>query len=192
MTSFSLNYFLGGSISKYSQTVVIGVQHMDLGGTQTFGPEYSLFSGFVWTLLRDLLPSWSLCMLFPYLGFLKNGAFYCPFTLYRTIQATPVEQVMVTCLMIALWHCDPRWLVCSAKFCLFSLLGTLMNITVSWLVLSSLFFFLRVGFRISVSCLELLWLLAENILNWVKRPKKKNVESRSESTIVYSSVSSCG
>lgn len=42
-------------------------------------------------------------------------------------------------------------------------------------VLSVLFFFflLRLGFQISVSCLELLWLLEENILNWVKRPKQK-------------------
>ena len=81
---------------------------------------------------------------------------------------------------------------------LFTLLGTVMSIIacqamLSCLVLFFFFFFLRLGFQISVSCLELLWLLEENILNWVKRPKqKKNVESRSESIIVYSSVSSCG
>ena len=81
---------------------------------------------------------------------------------------------------------------------LFTLLGTVMSIIASQAMLSCLvlfffFFFLRLGFQISVSCLELLWLLEENILNWVKRPKqKKNVESRSESIIVYSSVSSCG
>lgn len=61
---------------------------------------------------------------------------------------------------------------------LFTLLGTVMGITASQAMLSCLvlfffFFFLRLGFQISVSCLELLWLLEENILNWVKRPKQK-------------------
>ena len=45
----------------------------------------------------------------------------------------------------------------------------------SCLVLFFFFFFLRLGFQISVSCLELLWLLEENILNWVKRPKQKKM-----------------
>ena len=98
----------------------------------------------------------------------------------------------LTQLVAALCLCDPGADVLSP---LFALLGTVMSITVSQAMLSCLvfFFFLRLGFQISVSCLELLWLLEENILNWVKRPKqKKNVESRSESIIVYSSVSSCG
>lgn len=47
-----------------------------------------------------------------------------------------------------------------------------MNMPVAWSVFSSLFLFLSVGFQISVSFLELLWLLAKNVLNWVKGKKK--------------------
>lgn len=130
---------------------------------------------------------------FSLLEFLKKWDLPLPIYPLQNSAGYPREQV--------LWHSwwppcvsDPGADVLSP---LFALLGTVMSITVSQAMLSCLvlffFFFLRLGFQISVSCLELLWLLEENILNWVKRPKqKKNVESRSESIIVYSSVSSCG
>lgn len=127
------------------------------------------------------MPSWSLYVLFPYLDFLKNGTSYYPFTLYRWMgKATPAKQVTVTWLAAALWHCDLRWLVWCVNFWLFSLLWTMINIPISWSVLSSCFFFfflfLRGGFQVSVSCLELLWLLAKNILNWVKGKKKCGIK----------------
>lgn len=131
---------------------------------------------------------------FPYLNFLKNETFHCPFTLSRTVQATPENRSSDTAggrpvSLIPGLTCFS--IVCIAGDCdeHHSLSGHV--------VLSGAFFFFFF-FKTWVSdflasCLELLWLLEENILNWVKRPKqKKNVESRSESIIVYSSVSSCG
>lgn len=113
--------------------------------------------------------------------------FYCPFTLYRTVQSIPAEQITVTCLVLALWHYNPRWLVCAAKLWLFSLLWTL-NSPIAWSVLSSFFFFffLRVGFQISVSCLELLWLLVKNILNWGKRQKKCGIKKWKHNCLQFS------
>lgn len=129
---------------------------------------------------------------FSLLEFLKKWDLPLPIYPLQNSAGYPGEQV--------LWHswwphslCDPRGLTCylHCSHC-WGLWWALQSLRPCCLV-CFFFFLLRLGFQISVSCLELLWLLEENILNWVKRPKqKKKVESRSESIIVYSSVSSCG
>lgn len=79
---------------------------------------------------------------------------------------------------------------------LFSLLGTMMSITVSQAMLSCLFFFFSFKTWVSDFCFMLRIIVAFGReyfkLGEKAKTKKKKVESRSESIIVYSSVSSCG
>ena len=79
------------------------------------------------------------------------------------------------------------WHALLNKVCLFSLLGTVMNITVAW----SFFFFFNKSW-VSDFCFMLRIIVAFGREYFKLGEKGKNVESRSESTIVYSSVSSCG